>query len=137
MRDDATAGRSRPSITARTWRVAAVALVFAATLFVTACGSEGSLARKKQTSLLDSAMTDDVKVVVLEVFQSTAYVAVSERALNDLGHVKGVMEARRGLGSNEAYALVKTEVDPQTIVTAMEGQGYRAKTPDGRKQPER
>jgi hypothetical protein len=107
--------------------VAAAALAFAALLFVPACGSEGKLARGRQESLLDSAMTDDAKVVVVQVFQNTAYVMVTERLLNDLKDVQGVIDSRRGYGSNEAYALVKGDYDPQAIVTALEGKGYRAK----------
>ena len=127
MLNESAVGRSRPSVAARSSRAAAVALALGAMLLVGACGSEGKLARDRQESMLESAMTDDAKVVVVEVFQNTAYVMVTETLLGDLRDVQGVMDARRGYGGNEAYALVKTDFDPQSIVTALERGGYRAK----------
>jgi hypothetical protein len=106
---------------------AITALALVALFLVPACGSEGKLARDRQESLLDSAMTNDAKVVVLQVFQNTAYVAVTERLLNDLGGVNGVMDSRRGYGEDEAYALVAADYDPQALVIALDRMGYRAK----------
>jgi hypothetical protein len=107
--------------------LAAFALL-ALTLAVAAgCGSEGSMARGRQLELLDSSMKPDAKIVVVEIFQNRAYVAATERSLNDLSDVLGVMDARRGYGSNEAYALVPGDFDPETIPPAMEKRGYRVR----------
>ena len=127
MSNDAAVGTSSRSIAARVSRAALLVLALGAVSLVSACGSEGKLARDRQESMLESAMTDDAKVVVVEVFQNTAYVMVTETLLGDLRDVQGVMDARRGLGGNEAYALVKTDFDPQSIVVALERGGYRAK----------
>ena len=108
-------------------RPLAAAVALAALLFVPACGSEGKLARDRQASLLDSAMTDDAKVIVLKVFQNSAYVMATERLLNDMAGVNGVMESRRGYGEDEAYALVASDYDPQALVAALDNMGYRAK----------
>lgn len=108
----------------RATRGVCVAL-FAAALLC-ACSSDGSRARSWQSSMFEHAPPGTAaKVVVIRVDDATRYTP-SQRALEDMQHAPGVMNARRGAGENELYALVDGTADPQALVLAMTRAGHRA-----------
>lgn len=105
------------------------ALAFALLLLVpvclAACGTDSAQAHRRQRDLLEDApASEDPRVVVIRIFDSSRLVA-SEMSLNDLRHAPGVMEATRGSGKMELYALVAGTTDPQTLVLSLENDGHR------------
>lgn len=108
-------------------RAASAALLLAAGIALGACASDGETARTRQEVLFDSARSDDARVVVLEVTESRGRFTVSEFALEALRRAPGVMEAKRGVGTNEAYALITPEADPETLVLSLESRGFKGR----------
>lgn len=101
------------------------ALVLAFALLA-ACGTDSGQAHRWQRSLLEDAPAEeDPRVVVIRIYDSSR-LTTSEMSLNDLRRAPGVMEARRGAGKMELYALVAGTTDPQTLVLSLESNGHRA-----------
>jgi hypothetical protein len=106
---------------------AACAVLAAAAFAASSCASESEAARTRQEVLLDAAETPGAKVVVLEVTESRGRFTVSELMLTTLRRTSGVIEAKRGTGTNEAYAVIEPGVSPETLVLALEDKGFQGK----------
>ncbi len=103
----------------------AFAFALIAPALLAACGTDSGQAHRRQRDLLEDAPADmDPRVVVIRIYDSSRLIA-SEMSLNDLRRAPGVMEATRGSGKMELYALVPGTTDPQTLRASLESDGHR------------
>ena len=90
------------------------------------CASDGAVAHRWQSAMLDAAPPESgARVVVLHI-SDPGQLAASEFAIFDLKEASGVLKVRRGAGTNEVYALVESTASAESLVLALQAKGHGA-----------